>query len=163
MAKANLTEKFVETVKPASTRIDYWDTKLAGFGLRVTEKGVKTWCVLYRFEGQQKRFTIGTWPAVKAAQAREAAQNALHDAQLGKADAAADKKAARGAGTFGELVDQYLAHAGKTKRTWEVDKAMIERDLSGWSNRPLQSIRKADVRAVVEAIEKRGSLIMSNR
>jgi len=163
MAKANLTEAFAEKVKPADTRIDYWDEKMSGFGLRVTEKGVKTWCVLYRFDGVQKRFTIGTHPAIKAQRAREAAQDALHKAQLGKADAAAEKKAARGAGTFGELADQYLAHGEKTKRTWEVDKAMINRDLVGWLNRPLKGIHRSDVREVMATIEKRGSLTMANR
>ena len=162
MAKANLTEGFAERVQAAESRIDYWDETLAGFGLRVSDKGVKSWCVLYRFNGVQKRFTIGTYPAVKAAQARKAAQEALGNAQLGKVDAAAEKAATRCAGTFGEAADLYLAHI-KDKPSCKQFRGMVDRELSSWTNRPLSSITKRDLRMVLEAIENKGHARMHNR
>lgn len=169
--KKNLTEAFVQKIKAADTRIDYWDPELKGFGLRVSKNGIKSWCAIYRFDGVQKRFTIGTYPTFRRADARRRAREVLLGAQTRKADAAAEKKANRAAGTFGELATEYLAYAAQSdkktgqlhKRTWEVDKAMIERDLSAWNNRRLKSIKRADVRAVMDAITKRGSLIMANR
>jgi integrase len=162
MAKANLTEGFAERVQAAASRIDYWDETLAGFGLRVSDTGVKSWCVLYRFNGVQKRFTIGSYPAVTAAQARKAAKEALGNAQLGKADAAAEKVATRGAGTFGEAAEQYLAHI-KDKPSCRDFRGMVERELPSWTNRPLASITKRDLRAVLEAIESKGHARMHNR
>lgn len=61
MAKLKLTARNVASIKPpASGRADYWDTDPKGFGLRVSESGRKTWVVMYRFEGTQYRYKIGT-------------------------------------------------------------------------------------------------------
>src|SRR5271167_1820843 len=106
MRKA-LTAAFVEAVKPQDRRIDYWDAKLAGFGLRVTENGAKTWCAIYRHYGRMRRLTIGTYPILGLADAREIARRALRDAQLGL-DPAGAKKQAREADSFGELAALYL-------------------------------------------------------
>ncbi|MDP1057343.1 Arm DNA-binding domain-containing protein, partial [Klebsiella pneumoniae] len=44
-----------------------------GFGmfLRVTPKGSKYWQMAYRFEGKQKLFSIGVYPAVSLSDARQ--------------------------------------------------------------------------------------------
>lgn len=41
----NLTDKFVRDLPnaPEERRIDYWDTRCPGFGVRVTDKGHKTY------------------------------------------------------------------------------------------------------------------------
>ena len=52
MPSVNLTAAFVQKVKSKGKRIDYFDTSLPGFSLRVSEKGIKTWGVSYRFGGK---------------------------------------------------------------------------------------------------------------
>ncbi|MFO5671720.1 Arm DNA-binding domain-containing protein, partial [Klebsiella pneumoniae] len=39
--------------------------------LRVTPKGSKYWQMAYRFEGKQKLFSIGVYPAVSLSDARQ--------------------------------------------------------------------------------------------
>lgn len=68
MRKA-LTAAFVEAVK-VEKRVDFWDTRLSGFGLRVSESGVKTWTVIYRHQGLPRRYTVGSYPAIGLADAR---------------------------------------------------------------------------------------------
>src|ERR1700754_4627357 len=53
--RENLTDKFVRGVKPADegTRKDYWDTRCPGFGVRVTDKGHKTYFLHARWPGSR--------------------------------------------------------------------------------------------------------------
>jgi hypothetical protein len=44
MPTIRLTQRAVETLKPPATgRVEYWDSHLPGFGLRVAGSGRKTW------------------------------------------------------------------------------------------------------------------------
>ena len=48
-----------------------WDTE-PGFGLRFAPSGRKSFIYLYRFEGRPRRFTLGVYPRMPLADAREA-------------------------------------------------------------------------------------------
>ena len=42
--------------------MDVWDIVLQGFGVRVSPTQRKSWFVIVRVNGRQKRITIGTYP-----------------------------------------------------------------------------------------------------
>ena len=69
---------------PASGRVEYFDTLLPGFGLRVTAGGAKSWIVMTRVHGKLKRVTLGRYPALGLADARDQARKVIADAQEGK-------------------------------------------------------------------------------
>jgi len=82
--RRKLTSKVVEHLTPSGfDREDVWDTVLQGFGLRVSPTGRKTWFVIVRPNGRPKRITIGTFPAISLAEARDAAGREIRNAQLG--------------------------------------------------------------------------------
>ena len=59
----NLTDRWVRSVKPtSSTQLDYWDSEMRCFGLRVSLTGRKTWTVYYRFHKRKRRLSLGTVP-----------------------------------------------------------------------------------------------------
>src|ERR1700745_4245493 len=90
MPSLKLTARFVENVKPpAHGRLEYWDLALPGFGLRVTDKGAKSWTVLYRLRRRQRRATLGTYPAILLAEARDRGRDVLRDVDKGNDPAAA--------------------------------------------------------------------------
>lgn len=64
-----LTDTKVKNAKPLEKEYKLTD----GFGmfLRVTPKGSKYWQMAYRFEGKQKLFSIGVYPAVSLSDARQ--------------------------------------------------------------------------------------------
>ena len=75
MPRMKLTDLAVSKItkaKPGS-RDEYWDTYLPAFGLRVTDHGRKTWQIMYRVNGRQRRLTIGTYPATSLKDARKLA------------------------------------------------------------------------------------------
>ena len=66
MPKMRLTQAAVERLNPpAEGRVEFWDTQLPGFGLRVSaprqgRAARKTWQTMYRVNGKLRRETLGT-------------------------------------------------------------------------------------------------------
>src|SRR6516165_5933500 len=101
MPKMSLTDKAVEKLKsPAGERRDYTDLLLPSFRLRVSgptaryPEGSKTFSLIYRFGGTQKRLSLGAYPGVTLAKARAKARQALDELGEGK-DPATRKEEAR--------------------------------------------------------------------
>jgi integrase len=166
MATINLTARTVESLKPPEDgRVEYFDENVPGFGLRIAASGRKTWMLFYRRGGHTlRRWTIGTFPALSLADAREAAQTALRAVAKG-GDPAADKKAARRAETVTQLCDEYLErYAKKHKRSWRKDEQIIKRDikpeLGTWK---VGDVKRRDVIKLLDEIVDRGSPIQANR
>jgi hypothetical protein len=57
-----ITDKLCERVRPPkSGRVEFFDARLPGFSFRVTDKGCKSFSVLYRVNGKKRRLTIGPY------------------------------------------------------------------------------------------------------
>jgi integrase len=163
--RKNLTALFVNSVEPPELgQVDYWDAKLRGFGLRVSQGGRKVWVAMYRHQGRQRRYTIGTFPTLTLADAREEARKALARVQTGT-DVAEVKQTSRRGDTFGELVARYMAeHAAvKNKPGTLREKKKLAEVLTQWENRKAADITRREVVAVVDAIAARGARIRANR
>ncbi len=78
-----LTDKKISTLKATQRRQEFWDTALPGFGVRVTKTGQKTFFVMCREGGKQKRISLGRYPLVSLAEARESARAKLRLSSLG--------------------------------------------------------------------------------
>ena len=60
MIKKALTAAGVERLKiPKRGRVERYDGRLPGFGVRVTSNGHKSWIVLGQLNGQRVRCTLG--------------------------------------------------------------------------------------------------------
>ena len=93
MAKP-LTQFTIDNLKPAAARREVPDGRVGGLYLIVQPSAARSWAVRYRFDGKQKKHTLGPYPAISLAAARNRALEALGDVAGGK-DPAASKKAAR--------------------------------------------------------------------
>ena len=85
---------------PERGQVDYWDETLHGFGCRVSEGGVRSWVLAYRFNGRTRRWTIGRYPDIDLVAARKRAGKALLQISEGK-DPGAEKIELRASSTFG--------------------------------------------------------------
>lgn len=78
MPRTTLTAAAVERLKPPRTgQIEYYDRRLPAFGLRLSHKGTKAWFVMTRVNGKLARLTLGRYPAVSLADARQKAGEAI--------------------------------------------------------------------------------------
>src|SRR5947209_20463252 len=61
-------------------RATYYDTEVLGLQLRITDRGVKSFCVFRRSKrGSPERITIGRFPSLSVEQARTKAKRYLAD------------------------------------------------------------------------------------
>jgi integrase len=166
MPTVKLTDRTIKALRaPERGQIDYFDANPRGFGVRVSQSARRAFFVMYRVGGRLRRFTLGTYPHLTLAAARQRAKDALHEAAHGN-DPAGDKQADRRAETFGELADEYLTtHAKPNKRSWREDERILNHDLlPAWRTRKAKTITRRDVWALLKRIsEERKSPIMANR
>jgi len=144
--RVNLTGAFVEAVKPSEGgQADYWDERLPGLCLRVARGGRKSWTVMYRHHGLQRRLTLGTYPILGLADALGLARQTLREVQLGRdpaafrreaAEQAAQERSERGVRGFAALAERFIEkHAKVRNRTWRGAERTIQLELlPGWGN-----------------------------
>lgn len=150
---------------PPAGSVDFFDDATPGLSLRVTANDVRTWTVFYRDKNaRQKRLTLGRYPAVALADARELARDAQRRVAKG-GDPVADKRAARDVLTFGELAQQYIEHHAKpNKRSWAEDQRQLDSSLTPkWGNRPAAELTAEDLLALLNAKVRAGAPVAANR
>ncbi len=165
MPQMKMTIRGVEALKPPkSGQVDYWDSGLPGFGIRVNAGGRKSWTLMYRHGNRKRRLTIGTYPAMTLARARDRASAALRQVADGE-DPAGLKRAEKRAETFAELADDYIErYAKKRKRTWRSDERCLKKDvLPAFGSRKVKDVERADIRRLLQNIAARGATIQANR
>ena len=114
---------------------------------------------------RQRRWTLGTSPAMNLADARKKAHQALHALNTKGIDPADGKQTARTASTFGDLAADYMErHAKRHKKSWREDRRQLEATvLPRWKSRPVKSLQRKDVRDLIDPIVDRGAPVAANR
>src|SRR5688572_18286381 len=88
-----LTAASVERLKPpAAGQVDYFDRGYPGLALRVSYGGGKSFVYFYRLGRRLRRMTLGAYPAMSLAEARETWRKARQDAQQGRDPGTARKR-----------------------------------------------------------------------
>ncbi len=144
-----LTDTKVAAIKPPATgQEEHRDSKVTGLRLRVGAGGKKTWIVRARAGQKVINKKLGSYPAMKLASARTAAEKVLEAiARDGTADAA-DR-------TFGAVASVWIDKVAKPKNdSWQQQERRLERHvLPAWRDRKIAEIRRADVRELIEGLE----------
>lgn len=60
-----LNDKKIQSMKVSHKRQELWDLSLPSFGMRVSKSGQKSFFVMCRENGKQKRVSLGKYPLVK--------------------------------------------------------------------------------------------------
>ncbi len=168
MPTVRLTDRLLRNLKTEKKQEDFWDEIFPGtFGVRVTDRGSKTFILRYRFGGRRRRLTLGRYQVLSLATARRMALDLLGEANEGE-DPAEKRRQEKNAGTFEELAQLYLEmHARPHKKP-----ASIKEDtrilntylLPAWGRRKFQSITRSDVIHLLDEIKlKRNAPVMANR
>ena len=167
MSKIKLTAAAVEKLKaPTAGRAEYFDTTFPGFGVRITDKGRKTFIVFYRFGGRQRRLTLGTYPALSLAEARKKASSALQSVEAGSdpADAKADAKARRPDTVENVVADFIERHAKRRNKGWKpVEQLFANHVTPRWKGRDIRTIERRDVIRLLDEMVDAGNTTQANR
>ncbi len=153
MPTVKLTAKKLDSLKPSgNVQVDYFDGSLPGFSVRVSPAGRKTFTVMYRYAGKLRRLTIGRYPPLTLAGARDRAKEALREASKGLSDPATKKRQDRMGETFEDLCKEYLErHAKRKKRSWREDERRVNNVLvPKFGKARAKDITRAEIRAFLE-------------
>ncbi|MEJ2111679.1 MAG: integrase arm-type DNA-binding domain-containing protein [Acidobacteriota bacterium] len=170
MPVINFTVRKLESIKPEATRVDYYDDSLPGFVLRVTPGGDKTFSVMYRIGGLRRRYTIGAFPVMELATARDRAKDALELVRHGIDPAEEHERreeaevARRIEGfTFEMLAKQFLKeHVEKLRSAYEVKRSFDQYLLPQFGKIKARELKRAAVRDYLDGMAKTRP-VMSNR
>jgi len=148
--KKKLTELFIQTAKPRDSAYQVWDTRQHNLCLRIQPGGSKSWVVVYSRHGRSRWLTLGNAKAIGLSDARMLAAKAMLAVAEGK-DPAAEKRAARGAGTFAELADKYVQlHAKRHNKSWKASDGLIQHYvLPRFGKLAASAITRPDIRALM--------------
>jgi integrase len=161
----HLTDGFIDALKPEATQKDYYDDKLAGFGVRVSPGGAKAFFLFYRskLDGKNKRPGLGR--ADKGCRAKDARN--LAKSTLAAIAAGADPASKRNAGnvTFADLVKKYFDdHSRKHKATWRQEELALKRYIpKEWQQRRLASLSHNEIEQLHTKVGEENGKVSANR
>lgn len=144
-----LTDTKVAAIKPPESGQDeYPDHKVTGLRLRVGVGGKKTWTLRRRVGSKVINKKIGTYPATSLAAARKAAGAMIEALEREGSPEALER-------TFGDVASTWIEKVAKPKNdSWKQQERRLEMHvLPHWRDRRLTSIRRSDVRDLLEGIE----------
>jgi integrase len=178
-----LTDNGVKALKPAPSGKRYvvYDTLTPPFGVRVSDKGRKSFIVYRRRAGEPRpvRLKLGNYPLLTLEKAREKAKQALEDLASGRDPREREQKelrdeARRRQDTFGSVAEDFIKRHVAKLRSSKAMEATIRRELLGqklkdgkwaidpdkethWHDLPITEITRRDVIELLEEIVDRGT------
>ncbi|MEX0758606.1 MAG: integrase arm-type DNA-binding domain-containing protein, partial [Tistlia sp.] len=165
--KKTLTAAAVERIKaPAAGQHDHFDAALPGLAVRVSYGGSKTFVLFYRLAGKQRRLTLGRYPGLPLADAREKAREALRAIERGEDPAESKRQAkARRPDTWENVVEDFIEkYAKKRNRSWKVAEALFANHVTPhWRGRDITTITRRDVLDLLDGLVEAGLTTQANR
>ena len=157
------------TCPPERRQARFFDS--GGLYLQVSPAGSKRWFLKYRFEGKEKQLSLGSYPTVPLAAARQARDAAklqkaagVNLVQARKLEKLKGKRA--GGDTFKAMA---LEWHSKQVDNWSPEHAkrtlrQLERDLFPWlGERHMAEIEPLELLAVLQKVEARGAVETADR
>src|SRR5262245_30048082 len=165
------TARWIEAVRADSGQNhahEYPDPLLPRHYLVVQSSGAKSWAVRYRLGGVTRKHTVGSYPLLGLAQARELAREALIQVDQG-CDPGEHRKAARrqaettAANTFSAVTEEYLKREGRKLRTLKRQRAELARLVyPALGDRPISEIKRSELIRLLDRIEDENGARMAD-
>ena len=164
-----LTDTAVRTAKPADKPRKIFDG--GGLYLEISPAGGKWWRLKYRFDGKEKRLSLGVYPDVPLKAARDKRDEARKLLALGT-DPSDNRKAIksgrmeRAANSFEVLAREWFTKYSENWAATHSDRIIrrFARDVFPWiGERPIAEITAPEILATVRKIEARGALETAHR
>ena len=153
--KRLLTDTFIRNHPAPEKRLEIYDSKIDGLAIRITETGKKAFVFRYYYNGKNKRITIGSFPAVNLAKARDEASDLSYDVRHGTDPLAERAKARHSPALFSELATDFIKrHLPKLrKRTRDEYKRVIDQELlPNFKNIPASELSRGQIIRVLDSI-----------
>lgn len=164
-----LTDVGVRSAKPTGKLYRLFDER--GMYLEVSATGGKWWRFKYRFEGKEKRLSLGVYPDVGLKDAREQ-RDEMRKLLTKGVDPGEHKKAKKAAtldratNSFEVVAREWFARQSPGWAKSHADKVIqrLEKDIFPWlGNWPIHEIAAPELLTVIRRIEDRGAKDTAHR
>ena len=162
-----LTDVKIKSLKPKEKLYAVVDEK--GLSLEVSPKGGKWWRFKYRFDGKQKRLSLGIYPDIGLKEARNNRDDLRKLIAEGIDPAHVRKAEKQSKGDHNSFETIAREWHSKFKPNWSVDHAertitRFEKNVFPWfGSQNINDIKAPELLAVVRRIESRGALDTAHR
>lgn len=164
-----LSDLAIRNAKPSDKPLRLFDG--GGLYLEVAPSGGKWWRLKYRFDGKEKRFSLGVYPDVSLAEARKRRDIARQKLATGIDPGEAKKAEKRTSSAGGENSFEAVAREWheKFKPTWSENHGdrilrRLEVDAFPWiGSKSIERLTAPDVLDIVRRVEKRNALETAHR
>jgi len=133
-------ERLSKLPAPEKGRVEYFDVKQQKLRLRVTATGVKSFSVVKKVNNKPKRVTIGKWPEISIAKAREQAIKILDEMRQGVDPTAVKRKKAIESTKLVDVLERYLSGRDLKPYTVKDYRYKLKLGFSDWLQRPVSDI-----------------------
>jgi integrase len=160
MPRKVLTAASIGRLKlPERGQIEYFDKGFPGLALRLSLGGARAWVLCYRAGGKARRLTLGKYPIMSLAEAREAWRTARREIAAGR-----DPTAKRPAIDFASIATEWLEKDQARNRSYKIVRGQIlNHVVPAWQHRTIAEIAPRDVHDVLDAIVAKGNVITARR
>jgi integrase len=162
MSRRPLTAAAVGRLKPPDAgQVDHFDAGYPGLALRISYGGRRSWVYFYRWQGRQRRLTLGPWPALGLAEAREGWREARKKLANGEEPTAAATVAAD---RFADVVADWLKRDQAGNRSFIEVKRILEKEATPILGRlRIAEIGRRQILDLIDAIADRGAATLARR
>jgi integrase len=158
MGQGTLTDRKLKSLKAAPEGKPYDVFDIDGFGVRVSDKGTKTFILTARYPGSNNptRRAIGHYPTVSLVKARATAAQwrewiAQGKDPAGEIDRQRVAEERRRDNSFRVVAEEFIRlAASKQRRGAEVKRDLEKEFIARWGGRPITDITSHDVIAVLD-------------
>ena len=162
------TDTYIKSLKPSAKRYEEYEGE--GFGIRVTQKGVKSWIYRYKMDGKTDKITLGHYPNLSLANAKKCfleLREQRRDGQNPKVliqKQEAEKENRKGNTVKKLLLEWYSGYVVKERKRPETIKKQIEGEIIPLlGNKDLGELRTIDITHALDTIVNRGAPVHANR
>lgn len=146
-------------------RIEVWDEKIPGFGVRISPTGVKTFVMMYYAAGTKRRLTIGRYPVKSLADARRDAIAVLKQVADGH-DPQGNRNAQPNQYTFDDVITEFVrlhcARHNRVNHAHETERLLRSHFATRWGGRDIRVITRGDILQVIDAAVDAGTPSLAN-
>jgi integrase len=165
-AKKPLTDRAINSLKPPpeGKRRIVWDALVPGLGLRITDKGLKSFVLVTRYPGSANPAprSLGVYGAISLETARNKARDWLK--LIGDGIDPTQHAIIKRAETFQAIATDYFQRRAKDLRSRALNEATIARLVyPTLGPRPIEAINRSDIVKLLDRIEDQSGPVMANR
>ncbi|ELY4490391.1 tyrosine-type recombinase/integrase [Cronobacter malonaticus] len=159
-----LTVKQIDAAKPKDKPYRISDGN--GLYVYIPASGKKVWQLRYQFEGKEKIHTVGKYPEIGPAEARNIAFEVKRDIAIGLNPAAKKKQQEKAPDTFGSIYEEWYKHK---RQVWSEGYAvelqrMFEADILPYIGKmTMDDIEPMTLLKVLRRFEERGAMERANK